>query len=264
MNTVKTNYLCVFTKIQVYLRYFIELSYNGKAYHGWQIQPNAISVQEVIEKALSKLLRSNISIMGAGRTDAGVHASQMFAHFDTDNLVEDRLVFKLNSFLPHDIAIHNIFQVNAEAHTRFNALSRTYIYKISQQKNVFNSEFTYALNNHLDLDAMNQACDILLRYKDFQCFSKVQTDVKTYNCNIMLAQWECENNQLVFTIKADRFLRNMVRAIVGTMVNIGLGKMEVESLHNIIKSKNRGEAGFSVPAHGLYLTKIEYPNTIHI
>jgi len=262
MNTVKTNYLCAFTKIQVYLRYFIELSYNGKAYHGWQIQPNAITVQEVLENALSKLLQSNISVIGAGRTDAGVHASQMFAHFDTDNLVEDILVFKLNSFLPNDIAIHNIFQVNDEAHTRFDALSRTYIYKVSQQKNVFNYDFTYSLHNQLDLDAMNEACEILLKYKIFQCFSKVHTDVKTYNCNIMFAQWECSNDQLFFTIKADRFLRNMVRAIVGTMINIGLKKLYVEDLHNIIKSKDRGEAGFSVPAHGLYLTKIEYPSTI--
>ena len=264
MNTVKTNYLCAFTKIRVYLRYFIELSYNGKAYHGWQIQPNAVTVQEVLENALSKLLRSSISVMGAGRTDAGVHASQMFVHFDTDNLVEDKLVFKLNSFLPNDIAIHKIFQVNDEAHTRFDALSRTYIYKISQQKSVFNYDFTYSFHHHLDMDAMNDACQILLEYKDFQCFSKVHTDVKTYHCNIMLAQWKCENDQLFFTIKADRFLRNMVRAIVGTMMNIGLGKMNIEDLHNIIKSKDRGKAGFSVPAHGLYLTKIEYPNTITI
>ena len=263
MNTVKTIYLCAFTKIQVYLRYFIELSYNGKAYHGWQIQPNAITVQEVLENALSKVLRSNISVMGAGRTDAGVHASQMFAHFDTDKLVEDTLVFKLNSFLPDGVAVHNVFQVTDEAHARFHALSRTYIYKISQQKNVFNPEFSYALNSQLDMNVMNEACKILLEYKDFQCFSKVHTDVKTYNCNIMFAQWKCEKDQLIFTIQADRFLRNMVRAIVGTMINIGLGKMNVDNLHNIIKSKDRGEAGFSVPAHGLYLTKIEYPNTIY-
>ncbi|WP_033956718.1 tRNA pseudouridine(38-40) synthase TruA [Psychroserpens jangbogonensis] len=246
------------------MRYFIELSYNGKAYHGWQIQPNAISVQEVLDNALSKLLRSKISVMGAGRTDAGVHASQMFAHFDTDSLVEDKLLFKLNSFLPNDIAIHNIFQVKDEAHARFDASSRTYIYKVSQQKNVFNSDFAFSHHKHLDLKAMNEACEILLKYNDFQCFSKVHTDVKTYNCNIMFSQWECKDDQLFFTIKADRFLRNMVRAIVGTMINIGIGKMNVEDLHNIIKSKNRGEAGFSVPAHGLYLTKIEYPNTINI
>ncbi len=255
-------YLWTFTKIQVYLRYFIELSYNGKAYHGWQIQPNAISVQQVIEEALSKILQSNISIMGAGRTDAGVHASQMYAHFDYDKTIDNNLVFKLNSFLPNDIAIHDVFQVKDETHARFDALSRTYIYKISQQKNVFNFDYAYTLNNNLDVDAMNEACNILLKYKDFQCFSKVHTDVKTYYCNIMFAEWTINGHELFFTIKADRFLRNMVRAIVGTMINIGLGKMNVENLHDVIKSKDRGKAGFSVPAHGLYLTKIEYPNTI--
>jgi tRNA pseudouridine38-40 synthase len=244
------------------LRYFIELSYNGKAYHGWQIQPNAISVQEVLEHALSTVLQSEISIMGAGRTDAGVHASQMFAHFDFDDLVDDNLVFKLNSFLPDDIAIHTVFQVNDEAHTRFDAISRTYIYKISQKKNVFNTDLAYTLFNHLNIDAMNNACEILLTYNDFQCFSKVHTDVKTYHCNIMFAHWDFKADQLVFTIKADRFLRNMVRAIVGTMINIGLGKIKTEDLHQIIKSKDRSKAGFSVPAHGLYLTTIEYPNTI--
>lgn len=245
------------------MRYFIELSYNGKSYHGWQIQPNAISVQEVLEHALSKLLNNNTSLMGAGRTDSGVHASQMFAHFDTVSLVDDNLVFKLNSFLPSDIAIHDIFQVNDNAHARFDALSRTYVYKISQQKNVFSSEFAYALYRDLDVDAMNEACHVLSEYNNFQCFSKVHTDVKTYHCNIMFARWELQGDQLHFTIKADRFLRNMVRAIVGTMVNIGLGKLQVMDLHDIIKSKDRGEAGFSVPAHGLYLTKIEYPNTIN-
>ena len=256
------NYLCSFTKIRVYLRYFIELSYNGKAYHGWQIQPNAISVQEVIENALSTILQNKISIMGAGRTDAGVHASQMFAHFDFDNRLDDNLVFKLNSFLPGDIAIHAISQVNDEAHARFDALSRTYMYKISTKKNVFNSDFAYSLYNNLDVEAMNLASSMLLKYNDFQCFSKVHTDVKTYHCTIKFAHWDYIEDQLIFTIKADRFLRNMVRAIVGTMVNIGLGKMKAEDLHDIIKSKDRSEAGFSVPAHGLYLTHIEYPNTI--
>jgi len=244
------------------LRYFIELSYNGKAYHGWQNQPNAISVQQVLEEALSKILQADISVMGAGRTDAGVHASQMFAHFDCENMIEANLVFKLNSFLPNDIAIQNIFQVNDDAHARFDALSRTYTYKMSQKKNVFNYDYAYTLHQDLDIIAMNEACKILLKYKDFQCFSKVHTDVKTYYCNIMFAKWTNENHELLFTIKADRFLRNMVRAIVGTMINIGLGKMKVEELHDVIQSKNRSEAGFSVPAHGLYLTKIEYPNTI--
>ncbi len=244
------------------MRYFIVLSYNGSEYHGWQIQPNAITVQEVIEDAFTKLLRYDIAIVGAGRTDAGVHASQMVAHFDVSQPIDDNLIFKLNSFLPKDIAIHDIYNVTDEAHARFDALSRTYIYKIAQYKNVFNYDFAYALGNTLDLDKMNEACQILYTYNDFQCFSKVHTDVKTYHCTIMLASWTSIDGEIHFTIKADRFLRNMVRAIVGTMINIGLGKLEVNDLHHIIQSKNRGEAGYSVPAHGLYLTQIEYPKTI--
>ena len=247
------------------MRYFIELSYNGSAYHGWQNQPKAISVQEVLESALSTLLKTPISIMGAGRTDTGVHASQMFAHFDfNDELNDANITFKLNSFLPKDIAIHNIFKVKDDAHTRFNALSRTYLYRITLEKNVFTFNNTFYVKQTLDVDKMNEASKILLDYKDFQCFSKSKTDVKTYHCNIMKAEWLMENNELRFTIKADRFLRNMVRAIVGTMVNIGLDKMHVEDLHTIIKSKNRSEAGFSVPAHALYLTKIEYPDNIKL
>ena len=247
------------------MRYFIELSYNGGAYHGWQIQPNAISVQEVIEKGLSTLLKESISIMGAGRTDTGVHAVQMFAHFDTECVfsVPD-LVFKLNSFLPKDIAIQTIFKVKADAHTRFNAISRTYLYRVTLKKNVFTSDCVYYVKQNLDVNKMNEASKILLKYKDFQCFSKSNTDVKTYNCNIMKAAWIYEDNELHFIIQADRFLRNMVRAIVGTMINIGLEKIDVEDLHTIIKSKSRSEAGFSVPAHALYLTKIEYPEDIKI
>jgi tRNA pseudouridine38-40 synthase len=245
------------------LRYFLKLSYNGKDYHGWQNQPNAISVQEVIEKSLSTLLNDNTAIVGAGRTDAGVHAKQMFAHFDTDILFEvEDLIFKLNSFLPKDIAIQDIFEVKPDAHARFHALSRAYLYRISLNKDVFNFNESYYLKQRLDLDKMNKATKILLDYKDFQCFSKSQTDVNTYNCDIMVAQWQIVNNELQFNIKADRFLRNMVRAIVGTLLNVGLGKLEVEDLHTIIKSKNRSEAGFSVPAHGLYLTEIIYPETI--
>lgn len=247
------------------MRYFIELSYNGTAYHGWQIQPNAVSVQEVVENALSLLFKETVSIMGAGRTDTGVHAKQMFAHFDTDvKFNEAKLVFKLNSFLPKDIAIHSVFKVKEEAHARFNAVSRTYLYRISLQKNVFNFDTAYFVKQDLDVDKMKEASKILFEYKDFQCFSKVNTDVKTYYCEIMKADWFFVDEELHFIIKADRFLRNMVRAIVGTMVQIGLGKLQVEDLHTIIKSKNRSEAGFSVPAHALYLTKIEYPNDIKL
>ncbi|HMB99684.1 MAG TPA: tRNA pseudouridine(38-40) synthase TruA [Flavobacteriaceae bacterium] len=247
------------------MRYFLELSYNGKAYFGWQNQPDAITVQEVIEKTLSTLLKEGISIVGAGRTDAGVHALQMFAHFDTNiNLNITDLQYKLNSFLPKDIVIHNIFGVVEEAHARFDALSREYLYRISLVKNAFTFDNTYFLKTNLDIDKMHEASKILFDYKDFQCFSKSNTDVKTYNCNIMKAEWKFKNDELQFVVKADRFLRNMVRAIVGTMINIGLGKIKVEDLHHIIKSKDRSEAGFSVPAHALYLTKIEYPEHIKI
>lgn len=247
------------------MRYFIELSYNGKGYHGWQNQPNAITVQEVLEKALSILLNESIAVVGAGRTDAGVHASQMYAHFDAQTAFNaPQLVFKLNSFLPTDIAIHDIFKVKPEAHARFDASSRAYLYRISLKKNVFTHDAVYMLKQNLDIDKMNAACKILFKYKDFQCFSKTNTDVKTYHCDMLRAEWLLKDNELHFIVKANRFLRNMVRAIVGTMVNIGLGKIEVEALHNIIQSKSRSKAGFSVPAHGLYLTHIEYPENIKL
>lgn len=245
------------------MRYFIELSYNGKGYHGWQRQPNAISVQQVLERALSTLLRVSIKVMGAGRTDAGVHASQMYAHFDMEDAFDiETLLFKINWFLPHDIAIHRIFTVRDKAHARFHALSRTYHYRISNTKNVFTHDFAYKIHLSLDIDKMNEACKILLQYKDFQCFSKSKTDVKTYYCDLKEAYWVSSDTELTFVITADRFLRNMVRAIVGTMVNIGLGKLNVEQLHDIIKSKDRGESGFSVPPQGLYLMDIQYPDTI--
>ncbi|MBU3822910.1 tRNA pseudouridine(38-40) synthase TruA [Flavobacteriaceae bacterium XHP0103] len=247
------------------MRYFIELSYNGKAYHGWQNQPNAISVQEVLEDSLSKLLNETKAIVGAGRTDAGVHAKQMFAHFDTEvDFVEEDLVYKLNSFLPNDIAIHKVFKVIPEAHARFDALSRTYLYRVDLKKNVFTFDQTYYFKQDLDIDKMNEATNVLFQYKDFQCFSKSKTDVKTYDCDIMEAQWFFKEEELHFVIKADRFLRNMVRAIVGTMINIGLGKISIDEFHAVIQSKSRSKAGFSVPAHALYLIEVAYPNTIKL
>ena len=247
------------------MRYFLELSYNGKAYHGWQNQPNAISVQEVIEKALTTLVKEPIDVVGAGRTDAGVHALQMFAHFDysrKSDLVKFK--YKLNSFLPKDIAIHDIYEVKKDAHARFDAVSRTYLYRISKEKDVFNFNRAYQINTELDINKMNEASKILLEYIDFECFSKSNTDVKTFNCKVMKADWVEKGNELHFTIKADRFLRNMVRAIVGTLITIGSGKMDIQDLHAIIKSKNRSEAGYSVPAHALYLSKIEYPDHLKI
>lgn len=247
------------------MRYFVELAYNGKPYHGWQNQPNAISVQQVLEHALSTLVSDTISITGAGRTDAGVHASQMFAHFDTETVFsEENLVYRLNAFLPPDISIYSIFKVKPDAHARFDAISRSYRYQISLEKNPFAIDFAYFFRANLDVEAMNKACDILFEYKDFQCFSKSNTDVKTYICTISKAHWKQEGTELHFEITADRFLRNMVRAIVGTMIEVGLGKISVSDVHEIIKSKDRGKAGYSVPAHGLYLTKIEYPKEIKL
>jgi tRNA pseudouridine38-40 synthase len=241
------------------LRYFIKLAYKGTNYHGWQYQPDAISVQETVEKALSTILRSTIEIVGAGRTDTGVHAKQMFAHFDFEIEFDiPNLIHKLNSFLPKDIAIFQIHKVHNDAHARFDAIKRTYEYHIHLTKNAFECDDSWFYQNHLNIELMNEACKILLNHSDFECFSKVNTDVNTFNCKIVKANWQQNNDQLIFTISADRFLRNMVRAIVGTMINIGLEKVSLNDFTKIIESKDRNKAGFSVPAHGLYLTKVEY------
>ncbi|WP_291113621.1 tRNA pseudouridine(38-40) synthase TruA [Flavobacterium sp. UBA6135] len=242
------------------MRYFIQLAYNGSNFHGWQSQPNAVTVQETLEKALSLLLKTPIAIVGAGRTDSGVHAKQMFAHFDYEETFEVAFWLpKLNSFLPKSIVIYDILPVADTAHARFDATSRTYEYHIHTFKDAFINELSWYYAQPLDIDKMNLAAAILLHYTDFECFSKTNTDVFTFNCKITQAHWKQTNTSLQFTITADRFLRNMVRAIVGTLVNIGQGKMEVDELHPIIQSKNRSKAGFSVPAHGLYLTQIDYP-----
>ena len=197
--------------------------------------------------------------MGAGRTDTGVHAKEMYAHFDFENPLDiPSLVHKLNSYLPKDIVIYDIITVHNEAHTRFDATKRTYEYHINTFKDVFSQEQSWYFHQKLDIDLMNQAAKILFNHTDFQCFSKVNTDVNTFDCTIFEAYWKQENGNLIFTISANRFLRNMVRAIVGTLVNIGLHKITLADFTAIIESKNRDKAGFSVPAHGLYLTKIEY------
>jgi tRNA pseudouridine38-40 synthase len=242
------------------LRYFIKLAYNGTSYHGWQYQPNAASVQEVLNKALSVLLNRNISIMGAGRTDTGVHASQMYAHFDYKDLIDSKqLVHKLNSYLLKNIVIYDVFLVHDEAHARFDATRRTYEYHINTFKNPFLQELSWYFHQPLDIELMNEATKLLFNHTDFQSFSKVNTDVNTFDCKIYEAHWRQEGNELVFTIAANRFLRNMVRSIVGTLVNVGLKKITVTDFNSVIESKNRDKAGFSVPAHGLYLTKIKYP-----
>jgi len=246
------------------LRYFISLSYKGTNFHGWQWQPNALSIQQVLQEALSLMLKQNISIVGAGRTDAGVHASRYFAHFDFDNSFDiGELVNKLNSFLPDAIVIHDIFLMTDKANARFDALSRTYQYHIYLGHTPFLTETSWQLHRQqLNIEKMNEAANYLLDFTDFKCFSKTNTDVKTYNCKIKFAQWELIGNELIFTITANRFLRNMVRAIVGTLYNIGIGKNDPNFIKTLIESRNRQLAGFSVPAKGLFLTNIEYPKDI--
>ena len=247
------------------MRYFIDLSYNGRAYHGWQIQPDVTTVQAELNHALSTVLRTPLECMGAGRTDTGVHAEQMIAHFDLDTRIDSKdLVYKLNVLLPKDIHINSIREVHPDIHARFAALSRTYVYRISRTKNAFKYQYEHIHTLPLDVNLMNQATKILFEYTDFQCFSKAKTDVKTYDCRIMEAHWEVDKNSLNFTIKADRFLRNMVRAIVGTMIEVGAKKRTLEEFRKIISSKNRSNAGTSAPAHGLYLIHIEYPKSIYV
>ena len=241
------------------MRYFIKLAYNGTNYHGWQYQPNASSVQETMNKAVSTILNTEINLMGAGRTDTGVHAKEMYAHFDFKKSFEiESVIHKLNSFLPKDITIYDIIPVPDAAHTHFNTVKRTYEYHINTFKDSFLEEQSWYFHQHLDIDLMNQAAQLLFDHTDFQCFAKVNTDVNTFDCTVFEAHWSKENEKLIFTISANRFLRNMVRAIAGTLINIGLHKISLADFDAIIISKNRDKAGFSVPAHGLYLTKIEY------
>ncbi len=249
------------------MRYFLKLSFKGAAYHGWQVQPSQVSVQETIEKALSMVMRCPTPITGAGRTDAGVNAMTMYAHFDSKlpigNL--DLLQRSLNGILPPDIAIHDIIAVHDEAHARFDATSRTYRYFAHTAKSAVLQGLSWQCNPRLDFDMMNEAAQHLLDYEDFTSFSKLHTDVKTNNCHITHARWESHRGidnhvkQWVFTITADRFLRNMVRAIVGTLVEIGNHKISVDDFCRIIEQKDRCAAGTSMPAHALYLWNVEYP-----
>ncbi|MBU2947170.1 tRNA pseudouridine(38-40) synthase TruA [Zobellia uliginosa] len=245
------------------MRYFVEFSYLGKDYHGWQNQPNAITVQEVLEKAFFTLLRDTVPLVGAGRTDAGVHAKQMFAHFDFKEISDlEMFVYRLNALLPEAIAVQDVFEVNPDAHARFDAEERTYEYWVLQDKNPFYGDFSHYIKHSLDIEAMNEAAALLLQFKDFECFSKTHTDVKTYFCDVKEAVWELKEEKLVFTITADRFLRNMVRAVVGTLLEVGTGKIKPSDVKSIINSKTRSNAGPSVPAKGLYLTSVLYPKKI--
>lgn len=245
------------------MRYFIYLSYDGARYHGWQIQPNGISVQEVLNKALSTLLREPIEVTGAGRTDAEVNASLMVAHFDTVQKADEQLVYRLNKFLPQDIAISHIRKVTPDAHARFSATSRTYHYYIITAKTPF-EPYAYRFPQPLDFDMMNEAAQTLFDYTDFTSFSKLHTDVKTNNCRIMYARWtQISPIKWRFTITADRFLRNMVRAVVGTLLDVGRGTITIEQFREIIEKKDRCSAGTSVPGNALFLANITYPEEIY-
>lgn len=245
------------------MRYFIYLSYDGARYHGWQIQPNGISVQEVLNKALSTLLREPIEVTGAGRTDAGVNASLMVAHFDCQQTTDNgQLTYRLNKLLPPDIVIHKIQQVKDDAHARFSATSRTYHYYIITEKSPF-EPYAYRFPQPLDFDKMNEAAKTLFDYIDFTSFSKLHTDVKTNNCRIITARWEqLSPIKWQFTITADRFLRNMVRAIVGTLLDVGRGVLTIEQFREIIEKKDRCSAGTSVPGNALFLADVTYPEEI--
>lgn len=247
-------------------RYFIQLAYRGTRFHGWQIQPNAISVQEELNKALSVLTRETVNVVGAGRTDTGVHASFFVAHVDLNAKLADptQLAFKMNAFLPDDIRIDSMFQVDEDFHARFSAVSRTYRYYIARRKELFQHEFSHYVPYDLDLDKMNEAAKNLFDYTDFTSFSKLHTDVKTNNCVIMDAFWSLTNNGLlVFEVKADRFLRNMVRAMVGTLLEVGKGRMSIADFNAVLEQKHRGAAGASVAAKGLFLCDIAYPDPIN-
>ena len=248
-------------------RFFITLSYNGKNYCGWQIQPNGISVQKTLQESLSTIMRQEIDVVGAGRTDSGVHARNMIAHFDweQDDLDAHDLIKKLNRFLPNDNAIHLLKEVELHAHARFSALSRTYSYTITQHKDPYLHEYKHRIYFNPDIELMNRLSEILLETEDFTSFSKLHTDVKTNICNVKQAYWsETNDGDYMFTIQADRFLRNMVRSIVGTLLQAGRGKLDEEGFRQIIAAKDRGAAGESAPAHALFLEKVEYPEEIWI
>jgi tRNA pseudouridine38-40 synthase len=256
--------ICVILlKISAIMRYFIQLSYDGTSYHGWQIQQNAHSVQEEVEKALAVIAREKIEVVGAGRTDTGVHAAFYIAHFDSihEGLADENMLFKLNCLLPFDIAVQKIYPVSADAHARFDATYREYKYYLSRTKDPFTHAYAEKESRKLNMELMNEAAKLLFEVEDFTSFSKLGSDVKTNNCKVTKAFWEENGDQLVFTIRADRFLRNMVRAIVGTLLEVGLGKMTIAGFKSVIDKKDRSSAGASVAAKGLFLVDIGYPPT---
>lgn len=244
------------------MRYFIQLSYHGGNFHGWQIQPNATSVQEHLNKALSAMTGQEVYCVGAGRTDTGVHAREMWAHFDVNEALHENFAHKLNKFVGPDIAIGSIVPVKEDAHARFSATSRSYEYVISRKKDPFLNGLAYYFYGDLDLTTMNEGAEVLKKFEDFSSFARSNTQTKTNLCKIEEAKWIDEGDRLVFRISADRFLRNMVRSIVGTLMELGLGKRDLKDLEDLIEAKDRRKAGESAPAHGLYLTDVEYPKDI--
>jgi len=245
-------------------RYFIYLAYNGTNYHGWQMQPNGISIQEELSKAISTILRTETSIVGAGRTDAGVHAKRMIAHFDSETECDETFIKKLNGFLPNDISVFDIRKTTPNAHARFDALKRQYEYHVYTYKNPFLEQFAHRIPAGTNFEAMNVAAKYLFEYSDFTSFSKLHTDTKTNLCTIMRAEWQQLGEKWIFTIEANRFLRNMVRAIVGTLLCVGRGSISTDDFRQIIEQKNRGAAAASAPAKGLFLTDVFYPDNLFI
>jgi tRNA pseudouridine38-40 synthase len=244
------------------MRYFFEISYNGSKYNGWQSQPNGRGIQSVVEDSLEKLLRERVAVTASGRTDAGVHCSQQFFHADISGDAGEQLLFRLNSLLPHDIAIHSITRVRPDAHARYDAFERTYKYRIVTRKNVFTQGLAWYFFKELDIQTMNEAATLLVGKHDFKCFSKVKTDVNNFVCAVTKADWTVSDGNLEFSITANRFLRGMVRAIVGTLVDVGLGRTSIAEFSGIIGRKDRREAGANVPAYGLYLVEVKYPDAI--
>lgn len=241
-------------------RYFLEIAYKGTHYNGWQLQPNQPTVQAAIEKAISTILREETGVLGCGRTDAGVHAKQYFLQFDTPKKVDGgKLVYRLNGLLNYDVAVKRIIPVSSDAHARFDATERTYQYFIHSQKNPFLQDRSLYVSEKIDLDAMNKASEMLLKNEDFESFSKVHTDVNNFNCKVSHAKWSQQQDQWMFEITANRFLRNMVRAVVGTLLEVGSGKISLSEFDEVIKSRSRSRAGKSVAARGLFLTNVKYP-----
>lgn len=247
------------------MRYFFEIAYNGKNYNGWQSQHNGIGVQKIVEDSFSKLLREEVRITGSGRTDTGVHCLQQFFHTDIEKDFEpDDFIRRINSFLPKDIAIRSARQVKSNASARYDAIERTYRYEITTVKNPFLDGLAWYFFKPLDVQTMNKAAALLWGEQDFECFSKVKTDVNHFLCNVKKAEWKMEGDKLTFTITANRFLRGMVRAVVGTLLDTGTGKISLKDLQAILESRDRKKAGANVPAHGLYLVRVRYPSNIFI